>query len=141
MILEKYVKYNWIEAEPTSPEEIKSLFGIVERDITDSKKDMSFDWQFGIAYNAALKLCTILLRYSGYRTKGGGNHHANTITIMPEILGEKYKGDSDYLHLCRRKRNLVEYDMVGGATKEDVQELHEFLEEFKKIVEQYISSF
>lgn len=44
MSLEKYVKYNWIEKEETSPEEIKNLFEIVDRDIKDSQKEMSCDW-------------------------------------------------------------------------------------------------
>lgn len=36
--------------------------GIVDRDLTDSLSTrLSTDWQFGIAYNAALKLCTILM--------------------------------------------------------------------------------
>ena len=29
--------------------------------------NISADWQFGIAYNTALKLCTLLLHTSGYR--------------------------------------------------------------------------
>lgn len=58
---------------------------------------------------------------------------------MPVILGDEYKKDSDYLHLCRKKRNVVEYDMVGGATAEDVKELRDFVQEFREIVETQIA--
>jgi hypothetical protein len=39
----------------------------VERDLDDTQRDISSDWRFGIAYNAALKLCRILLCAEGYR--------------------------------------------------------------------------
>ncbi|MFW5887365.1 MAG: hypothetical protein ACOCUH_01070 [Bacteriovoracia bacterium] len=101
---------------------------------------MSSDWQFGIAYNAAFKLCTILLRTAGYRTSGGGSHHITTFALMPKILGNQYKDDADYLDACRKKRNIVEYDMVGGATDQDAAELREFVEDFKSIVQKWVSA-
>jgi hypothetical protein len=38
-------------------------------------KGISDDWKFGIAYNAALKLCTILLHDSGYRPEKNLAHY------------------------------------------------------------------
>ena len=91
MTIEKFLKKGILVNEATSPEEIKDLFLIVERDFTDSaSSDISYDWQFGIAYNAALKLATILVRASGFRIKGQG-HHMNVIAIIPYILGEEKK--------------------------------------------------
>jgi len=58
----------------------------------------------------------------------------NTIAMIPLILGAHKNEDRDYLDTCRRKRNIVEYDCVGGATSEDVKELREFVKEFKKEV-------
>lgn len=80
-----------------------------------------------------MKLANILVRASGYRVKGQG-HHMNTIAMIPLILGSHKKDDSEYLDTCRRKRNIVEYDCVGGATSEDVKELREFVKEFQKEV-------
>ena len=45
------------------------------------------DWRFGIAYNTALKLCTILLYASGYRAERTLQHY-RTIQAMPLILGK-----------------------------------------------------
>lgn len=58
----------------------------------------------------------------------------NTIAMIPLILGSHKKDDADYLDACRRKRNIVEYDCVGGATTEDVKELREFVQELQKEV-------
>ena len=132
MSIENLIKIGVLEEEPSSEQEIADLFKIVDRDLSDSAStDLSYDWQFGIAYNAALKLANILVRKSGFRVKGQG-HHMHTIAMMTKILGDERKEDADYLDTCRRKRNLVEYDCVGGASKEDVEELREFVFEFKK---------
>ena len=61
MSLKDWVDNGWLKVHETSPQEIDNLLEIVERDIEDAGKDISHDWKFGIAYNAALKLCTVLL--------------------------------------------------------------------------------
>lgn len=101
------LKNGTIENRASSKQEIQDLLNIVDQDIKDSKVcDVSYDWQFGIAYNAALKLAHILVRGSDYRVKGG-SHHMNTIAMIPKVLGHKYKDDSEYLDTCRKKRNSV----------------------------------
>ena len=46
--------------------------------------------------NAVLKLCTILLYTSGYRTSGA-EAHFYTIEALPLILGDGARKDADYL--------------------------------------------
>ena len=133
MTLNQWESNGWLKAEPTSREEIGNLLAIVERDLKDARGEISLDWQFGIAYNAALKLCTILLRAQGYRA-GHGLQHYRTITAMPLILGESRKDDAYYLDSCRKKRNTVEYDFVGGASEDDAKELFDFAKDLKKSV-------
>jgi len=131
MTLEQWKQNGWLKVEPTSSAEIANLLAIVKRDIEDARSSISSDWQFGIAYNAALKLCTILLRAEGYRPSHGLQHY-RTIMAVPLILGESRKEDANYLDACRTKRNIVEYDYVGGASEEDAKELLEFVEEFRQ---------
>lgn len=134
MSIDNFLKRGILVKQVSSKEEIEELLKIVERDIKDSNaSEVSYDWQFGIAYNAALKLATILVRSAGYRVKGQG-HHMNTIALIPEFLGRDKKEYSDYLDTCRRKRNTVEYDSIGGVTKADVKELQEFVIELKSAV-------
>lgn len=139
MSIDNFLKNGILVKQDSSKDEISDLIKIVERDLEDSaQSEISNDWQFGIAYNAALKLANILVRASGYRVKGQG-HHMNTIAMIPLILGNHKKDDADYLDACRRKRNIVEYDCVGGATTEDVKELREFVQEFQKEVLTWLS--
>lgn len=115
MSLQQWADNGWLRQHQTSPQEITDLFAIVARDLTDAEGDISADWRFGIAYNAALKLCTILLHASGYRPEKTLQHY-RSIAALPLILGGKWEDDADYLDTCRRKRNIAEYDRAGVAT-------------------------
>jgi hypothetical protein len=50
---------------------------------------------------------------------------------MPLILGSDRRADAEYLETCRKKRNIVEYDHVGGATDDEVDELISFVKELR----------
>jgi hypothetical protein len=130
MSLKQWENNSWLKAEPTSRKEIANLLAIVDRDLKDATGSISPDWQFGIAYNAALKLCTILLRAEGYRPAHGLQHY-RTLMAMPLILGDEKLEDASYLDSCRKKRNIVEYDYIGGASEEDAKELLQFAEELR----------
>jgi uncharacterized protein (UPF0332 family) len=132
MSLQDWVNNGWLKSHTTSREEIGNLLEIVERDLKDAQKSgLSADWRFGIAYNAALKLCTVLMYSEGYRPEKNLAHY-RTLQALPLILGAERNDDADYLDACRNKRNTVEYDYVGGATDSDADELIEFTKELKK---------
>ena len=133
MTLKQWVSNAWLRPEPTSRKEIANLLAIVDRDLKDATGSVSPDWQFGIAYNAALKLCTILLRAEEYRPAHGLQHY-RTLMAMPLILGDEKQEDANYLDSCRKKRNVVEYDYVGGASEKDAKELLQFSEELRSKV-------
>lgn len=139
MLLLDLLKKGQLVEEVSSDKEITGLLAIVERDLKDCcSPDISEDWQFGIAYNAALKLATILIRYSGYRVRGHG-FHLNTIQLIPQFLGKKHTPLVIYLESCRRKRNHLEYDCVGGVSEEEVRELQEFVTEFRDLIDRHLS--
>jgi len=129
MTLKQWADNGWLRPHQTSREEVSNLLAIVERDVKDAEGSISHDWRFGIAYNAALKLCTILLYAEGYRP-ARGLHHYRTLAALPVILGSNKKSDAEYLDTCRMKRNVVEYDYVGGVSEEDADELLMFAKEF-----------
>ena len=126
MSLKQWENNGWLRPHATSRQEIEGLLSIVERDLADAEGDISADWRFGIAYNAALKLCTILLHASGYRPERTLQHY-RAIAALPLILGDERKDDADYLETCRRKRNTAEYEMVGVASEQDASELATFV--------------
>jgi len=137
MTLQRWVDNGWLRPHKTSREEIINLIQIVNRDLEDADGDISPDWKFGIAYNAALKLCTILLYAEGYRPERTLQHY-RTIQALPLILGNERKEDAAYLDTCRSKRNIVEYDYVGCVTLNDAIDLREFAEEFKDDVVKWL---
>jgi uncharacterized protein (UPF0332 family) len=129
--LEQWAKNGWLRPHKPSAREIADLLEIIERDVKDAQGDISADWKFGIAYNAALKLCTILLHASGYRPEQKLGHY-RTLTALPLILGQSRQDDANYLDACRGKRNTVEYDTVGAATENDANELIDFVRELRE---------
>jgi hypothetical protein len=130
MRLRQWKSNGWLQTHQTSPAQIADLLAIVDRDLEDSLRDLSPDWQFGIAYNAALKLCTILLYACGYRPEKNLAHY-RTLAALPLILGDDRKDDADYLDTCRAKRNTVEYDTAGTVNRSEADELREFTRELR----------
>jgi hypothetical protein len=130
MSLQDWANNGWLRPHQSSAQEIADLLAIVERDLADAEGNISADWRFGIAYNGALKLCTILVQASGYRPEKTLQHY-RTLAAMPLILGTHRQADADYLDLCRRKRNITEYDRTGAATEADAVELIEFTKELR----------
>ena len=134
MNLENWCKNGWMRPYRTSPSQIAELFIIATRDLEDARTErLSTDWQFGIAYNAALKLCTILLYAEGYRPEKNLAHY-RTLQSLPLILGPERQGDADYLDSCRSKRNTAEYDSAGHISPEEARELIEFSAELHSAV-------
>ena len=133
MTLKQWADNGWLRAHQTSPQEVADLLAIVERDLADAEGNISPDWQFGIAYNAALKLCTILLYVSGYRPEKMLQHF-RTLSALPLVLGGERKEDADYLETCRTKRNMAEYEMAGVATSQDAAELANFARQLRQDV-------
>ena len=120
MALPNWADNGWLRVHKASVQEIRDLLNIVDRDLRDAQAaTVSMDWQFGIAYNAALKLCTILLHAEGYRPEKNLQHY-RTIQALPLILGPARKGDANFLDACRNKRNVVEYDRIGAISAIDL---------------------
>jgi len=138
MTLKQWADNGWLKPHKTSTGEIGNLMAIVERDLKDAVEgSISADWQFGIAYNAALKLCNILLYAAGYKAERNLQHY-RTIQTLPLILGPERKNDANYLDTCRSKRNIVEYDYIGGVTDDDAIELIDFVKGLKGEVEKWL---
>ena len=135
MNLQNWLANGWLRPHQTSPEEIRNLWAIAVRDLTDAATErLSSDWQFNIAYNAALQLCTLLLRAEGFSPAKGQLSHYRVLQSLPLTLGPKWKESADYLDACRNKRNQVEYDSAGRTSKKDAAELIQFAGELREAV-------
>jgi hypothetical protein len=110
-----------------------AIFGVVDRDLEDSRRNLSPDGQFNIAYNAALQLCAIVLLAEGWKAEKVKAHYL-TIAALPLILGKARQNDADYIDACRAKRNGLEYDAAGKVSAKEAKELREFAAELREIV-------
>jgi|SRR5271167_3779082 len=132
-----WVKNGWLVAHKSSREEIQNLLGIVERDLKDSQaKDVSSDWRFAIAYNAALQAATAALAAAGYRASRD-NHHYHVIQSLELTIGK----ESNFIRsfdAFRKKRNVSNYDIGGGISDREVQEMSALAESLRDDVEHWI---
>lgn len=139
MSLKQFIAKGFIVAQATNKEELSRLLKIADRDIKESSENChEVDWQFAIAYNAALQLATAILRASGYRASTKVGHHWATFTVLPTILGDEYQELADYFNTCRTKRNTLEYCDTGAITKQAAVELIQQVKAFKTIALEFL---
>jgi len=138
MSLKQWADNGWLRPHTTGEGEIRNLLGMVERNLKDASENISADWKFSIAYNAALTLCNVLLYSEGYRA-ARESHHYRVIQSLQWTLGGEHRADIEYLEACRRKRNIIEYEVPGAATEENARELIDFVAHFKTIVMDWLS--
>jgi hypothetical protein len=121
MSLEKWVEYGWLQTEPTSRDEIRSLLTIVDRDLRDAKvAGISQDRRFEAAFSTARTAANIALRASGYRTSTQPGHHIKTI----ESLELTIKADSRLIQRMKtfsKKRNVTSYDSAGNISTQELE--------------------
>jgi hypothetical protein len=137
MTLKRWLENRWLKPHRVNQKEVAGLLSIVDRDIKDAGAALSADWRFGIAYNAALKLCTTLLHAEGYRAAHDLQHY-RTIAAMPLILGDSKAADAEYLDTCRKKRNIVEYERAGSISVTEADELLAFATELRGVVTNWL---
>src|SRR5690606_14006721 len=99
------LKSRRLKRHVTSPEEIRDLRAVVDRDLRDARiEGLSADRRFATAYNAVLQLARMALACSGYRVGGVGSHET-AIEAIEIALGPSAADHAAYFDLCRRKRN------------------------------------
>ena len=132
-----WVKNGWLVAHKSSKQEIANLLGIVARDLKDCQaKDVSDDWRFAIAYNAALQAATAALAASGYRASGD-SHHYRVIQSLELTVGKDARCIGAF-DAFRKKRNVSSYDIGGRISHREVEEMLEIAQSLQHDVEQWI---
>ena len=130
-----------IQIHKTNEQEISALKAVVNRDLVDAAlPDLSADRQFATAYNAMLQLAKIVIAKSGYRVLARTGHHATTIEALKLAMGVQIDDLAAYLDMCRRKRNLVEYDYANIISEAEANEILLKSREFRNIVAEWLPS-
>ena len=134
MSLEKWIEYGWLKAEPSGPEEIADLLGIVSRDLHDARVEaISEDRRFEAAFNAARTAANVALRASGYRTAVQAGHHLKTI----ESLELTIQADPRLIQKMRvfsKKRNATSYDSAGNVSSHELEDAIKVADELQQSV-------
>jgi hypothetical protein len=137
MSLDDWARNGWIKPHRTSPQEIRQLLAAVRADLVDAAKDLSPDWRFVIAYNAALRLGSVLLAVSGYQAERSQKHY-RTIAVLPLILGPELQDLSIYLDRCRVRRSAITYEAMGRVSESEAEELITEVEGLRHRVEAWL---
>lgn len=120
--------------QPTSPNEIRALLGLVERDLGQAETPgLLLDGRYAFLYNAALQLATIVLRLNDVRI-GQISHHRETFRAVGQFVPLDLRSEIDLFEHARRKRNALTYDQVGAVSDVEVTTLQESIGVFEKWV-------
>src|SRR5262249_44374825 len=80
MSLEQWLQNAWLRRADASVAEIQSLLEVVDRNLADAQAvGLSADGGFQHSYGAALQLCMIALRASGYQLPKGQGQYKRAI--------------------------------------------------------------
>jgi hypothetical protein len=133
MSIEDWVRNGWLVEHRTSPQEIQEQLESADQDLRDAGGDLSPGWQFAIAYNAALRLGTVLLYASGFRAVRQQKHF-RTIAAIALLLGPEHEELVLFLDRCRSKRSEVTYESVHAVAPSEVDALKVTVRELRRLV-------
>jgi hypothetical protein len=118
MSLADWERNGWLTKHETSPNEIRDLLQVVDRDLADSDAEgLSADWRMNIAYNAALQAATVALAAEGFRA-ARDSHHYRVIQSLRETIGID-AGVVATFDAFRKKRNITGYERIGLVSDAD----------------------
>ena len=124
MSLTNWQAAGWLVEHKATPEEIRDLFAVAERDLKDSAvTGISSDTQLGLAYNAALQVSTAALAAAGYRAAREKKHYV-TLQSLIHTIGADAKLVAR-LDAFRKKRNVGDYERAGSTSPKEAKELRE----------------
>jgi len=127
MTLASWEAKGWVRKSSTRKQEILELLDNAECDLMDARREFPAEWRFGLAFTAALNLCTIYLQASGYHADN--ESHLKAIHALPLILGDDHKADADYLESCFVLRNQKKSDQSTSITPQQASKLVYFVED------------
>ncbi len=135
MSLQQWLRNGWLQQFDPTVAGIQQLLEVIDRDLSDAKaQGLSADARFQHAYDAALQLCTIALKASGYAVPKGQGHHKRGIDSLRHTLGSNWSGTADHIERCSRLRGQAMYERIGVVSPEDATDLLETAEQLRSDV-------
>lgn len=137
MSLRDWLGNGWLTEHKTSPRELRDLFDVTDRDISDCQSPgLSADWKLNIAYNAALQVATAALAAAGYRA-GREAHHYRAIQSLAHTI-EADAGLIVQFDQFRKKRNIGGYERIEAVSAQEAEEMLSLARRLRREVEEWI---
>jgi cell fate (sporulation/competence/biofilm development) regulator YlbF (YheA/YmcA/DUF963 family) len=138
--LKDWRENDWLTEHTTSPQEIKELLGVADRDLKACETEgLGPDWQLAIAYNAALQLAVAALAASGYRASRE-SHHFRAIQSLKYTI-ELDSASIDLFDSFRKKRNIGGYERAGTVSEQEAKEIVTLAQKLRKDVEEWLRAY
>lgn len=139
MSLNEWYKNGWLRPHQSSASQTMELLAVADRDLQDCLSEgLSEDWQFGIAYNAALQLARVALHAAGYDTQKGDSHHFRAIDSLRFTVG--LDGDTiDQFQTFRKKRSTGVYESIGRISQTDAGQMLDLARTLRQRVECFLT--
>ena len=140
MTWQQLLKSKRIQPHTTSKVEIDNLRVLIDRDLKDAAlTGLSADRKFATAYNAVLQLAKVVVSCAGYRVTARGGHHKTSFETLKLAMGSGVSRLASYFDTCRRKRNIVDYDIAYMVSETEAEELLGKAKDFRELVEEWIA--
>lgn len=137
--MKDWLKNGWLVEHRTSPQEVRNLLGVADRDLDDCRAaGLSADWKMNIAYNAALQATTAALAACGFRASRDSYHYkiiqslAFTLEMEAKLIAKFDK--------FRKKRNIGGYEQAGLVSEQEAGEMISLAEQLRKATELWLQS-
>jgi hypothetical protein len=122
MSLQDWLNSGWLTKHEPTATEISNLLALAERDLKDCRaRDISPDWRFNIAYNAALQASTAALAAAGFRASREAHHYRIIMSLEYTIGAEREMVIQ--LDMFRKKRNVSEYERANIVSATEAKEM------------------
>jgi len=137
MSLPDWLNFGWLKRHKASQREIADLFAVADRDLDACRTpDLVPDWQFNIAYNAALQLASAALAAAGYEADRA-NHHHRVIHSLEFTLGLDSAAIRKF-DVFRKKRNITDYERADTVSETEAAEMRQFAETLRRDAEAWV---
>jgi len=139
MSLQEWFRYGWLREHRTSRQEIADLFAVADRDLKACRTPgLIADWQFNIAYNAALQLASAALAAAGYEAERASQHY-RVIQSLEFTLGLPADTIRKF-DVFRKKRNITDYERADAISETEAEEVRELAQMLRRDVEAWIQT-
>ena len=142
MALENWFQQGKLLKHKTTEEELKAIFGVIDRNFKDAAiKGLSSDQKYILSYQAAFKVALALIKCHGYRPIKIGHHYIVWQCLKELLNEEKIRKQVLLFENAAKKRSKLSYDIAGLASQKEADEMCRETQDFVRRVKEEINKF